>query len=40
LEALQENLVEQRFASKPELALVKFYRIEAEQWLAEAKAGK
>jgi hypothetical protein len=34
LEALQKN---SRLASKPELALVKFYRIEAEQWLAEAK---
>jgi len=38
LEAFQEKLVEQHFASKLELAPVKFYRIEAQQWLAEAKA--
>ncbi|HLN27459.1 MAG TPA: hypothetical protein VK395_06920 [Gemmataceae bacterium] len=38
LEAFEEKLVEQHFASKLELAPVKFYRIEAEQWVAEAKA--
>ena len=38
LEALLENLAKGSRASKLELAPVKFYRIEAEQWLAEAKA--
>jgi hypothetical protein len=37
LAALQKQLVVNRFASKLELAAVGFYRIEAEQWLAEAK---
>jgi hypothetical protein len=37
LEEFQEKRVQAGLASKFELPAVKFYRIEAEEWLAEAK---
>jgi hypothetical protein len=37
LEEVREKLVKDGFASKVDLAAVRFYRLEAERWLADAK---